>query len=217
MTAAALVALLAAGRYPAVLQGAHVEVTDGDVVWLHDALTSLGGSVRAMRGGLTIAAPDDPTTLARVQIALRPDALLLDLDGVLADIERRTALATVAEVQALALRWPLAVVTSCPRRLAESVLQRHGFAPFVRAVVCEEDGPGKPDPFPVRLALQRLGATTAWMVGDNPSDVTAARLAGVVPLAIAPHGIGAESHAERLRAAGAARLVHLNEVLGLAR
>ena len=45
------------------------------------------------------------------------------------------------------------------------------------------------------------------MLGDNPSDVQAARAAGVVPLAIAPHGIGAESHAERLRAAGAVRLV----------
>ena len=45
------------------------------------------------------------------------------------------------------------------------------------------------------------------MLGDNPSDVQAARAAGVVPLAIAPHGIGAEAHAERLRAAGAARLV----------
>jgi phosphoglycolate phosphatase-like HAD superfamily hydrolase len=95
--------------------------------------------------------------------------------------------------------------------------QRHDFAPFVRAVVAEEDGPGKPDPFPVRLALQRLDATTAWMVGDNPGDVTAARLAGVLPLAIEPHGLGAAAHAARLRAAGAVRLVRLGGVLGLAR
>lgn len=137
----------------------------------------------------------------------RPDALLLDLDGVLADIEGRRALAAPADVAALAALRPLAVVTSCPLRLAESVLTRHGFRAHVRALVVAEDGPGKPDPFPVRLALQRLGAGSAWMLGDNPSDVEAAVAAGVVALAIAPRGIGAESHAARLRAAGAVRLV----------
>jgi len=87
------------------------------------------------------------------------------------------------------------------------VLQRHGFAPFVKALVTDEDGPGKPDPAPVRLALERLGATSAWMLGDNPSDVAAARAAGVIPLAVAPSGIGGEAHADRLRVAGAARLI----------
>jgi phosphoglycolate phosphatase-like HAD superfamily hydrolase len=160
-----------------------------------------------------LASPPDAARLAHaVQAALAPQALLLDLDGVLADIEGRKPLATIEVVRQLAARWPLGVVTSCPRRLAESVLARHGFAPFVGTLVGDEDGPGKPDPFPVRLALQRLGVATAWMVGDNPGDVTAARAAGVVPLAIAPHGIGAESHAERLRAAGALRLLALRDV-----
>lgn len=137
----------------------------------------------------------------------RPAALLFDLDGVLADLERRTRLAEVDDVAALAASWPLAVVTTCPRRLAESVLVRHGFRPHVRAVVVAEDGPCKPDPFPVRLALERLGVDGGWLLGDNPSDVLAARAAGVVPLAVAPRGIGAEAHAARLVAAGAVQLV----------
>jgi phosphoglycolate phosphatase-like HAD superfamily hydrolase len=45
------------------------------------------------------------------------------------------------------------------------------------------------------------------MLGDNPSDVQAAVAAGVVALAIAPRGLGAEGHAARLRAAGAVRLL----------
>ena len=191
--------------------GDFVDVRTPDAVWLRDALAGLGIAVHAFAEGCRIPTPGDANAFARLQRALAsalgPEALLLDLDGVLADIEGRRALVEPSVVEALASRWPLGVVTSCPRRLAESVLARHGFAPFVRTVVCSEDGPGKPDPAPVRLALQRLGVTSAWMLGDNPGDVQAARGAGVVPLAIAPHGIGAEAHAERLRAAGAARLV----------
>lgn len=188
-----------------------VDVRTPDPAWLRDALAGLGIAVHALADGCRIPTPGDANAFARLQralaAALAPEALLLDLDGVLADIEGRRALVEPSVVESLAARWPLGVVTSCPRRLAESVLGRHGFAPFVRTVVCSEDGPGKPDPAPVRLALQRLGVTSAWMLGDNPGDVQAARAAGVVPLAIAPHGIGAEAHAERLRAAGAARLV----------
>jgi len=186
-------------------------VRSPDPMWLRDALAGLGIAVGLFTDGCRIGLPRDEDAFAALQralaAALAPEALLLDLDGVLADIECRRALVEPSVVEALAARWPLGVVTSCPRRLAESVLARHGFAPFVRTVVCSEDGPGKPDPAPVRLALQRLGVTSAWMLGDNPGDVQAARGAGVVPLAIAPHGIGAEAHAERLRAAGAARLV----------
>jgi phosphoglycolate phosphatase-like HAD superfamily hydrolase len=142
-----------------------------------------------------------------VLTALAPAAIVFDLDGVLADLTGRRPLARVDDVAAIAAELPVAVVTTCPRRLAESVLARHGFAPFVTTAVVSDDGPCKPDPFPVRLALQRLGAATAWMLGDNPSDVKAARTAGVVPLAIAPRGIGAEEHARRLLGAGAARLI----------
>lgn len=182
-----------------------------DPTWLCDALAGLGIAVMGAADGVRITLPGDARKWGRLhaalQAALAPQALLLDLDGVLADIDGRRPLATIDQVQALAGRWPLAVITSCPRRLAEAVLARHGFAPFVKVLVAAEDGPGKPDPAPVRLALRQLRVASAWMVGDNPSDVTAARGAGVVPLAIAPRGIGAESHAERLRAAGAARLV----------
>jgi hypothetical protein len=191
--------------------GDFVDVRTPDATWLRDALAGLGIAVGLFPEGCRIPTPDDANAFAALQralaAALSPEALLLDLDGVLADIEGRRALVEPSVVESLASRWPLGVVTSCPRRLAESVLARHGFAPFVRTVVCSEDGPGKPDPAPVRLALQRLGVTSAWMLGDNPGDVQAARGAGVVPLAIAPRGIGAEAHAERLRAAGAARLV----------
>jgi len=214
--------LAALGASPLPSAGNFVFARPAAPSWLGDGLAGLGIAVRVFADGVRITVSGDAVVQARLAAALAavlaPQALLLDLDGVLADVERRRALAAVEHVEALAARWPLGVVTTCPRRLAESVLVRHGFAPFVRTLVAAEDAPCKPDPAPVRLALSRLGATSAWLLGDNPSDVVAARGAGVVPLALQPHGIGAESHAERLRAAGAARLVaDLAAVLTLGR
>ena len=57
-----------------------------------------------------------------------------------------------------------------------------------------------------RLATEVL-AFNAWMLGDNPSDVQAARSAGVVALAVRPLGIGAAGHTSRLIEAGADRLL----------
>ncbi len=199
------------GLAPLPSAGNFVFVRPRDPAWLRDALLGVGIAVRAFPAGVRITMPADDRTFARllagIDAAVAPAAILLDLDGVLADIEGRKAIASVDDVRAIAAARPIGVVTSCPRRLADSVLERHGFAPFVKTVVTDEDGPGKPDPAPVRLALERLGAGSAWMLGDNPSDVVAARTAGVIPLAVAPSGIGAEGHADRLRAAGAARLV----------
>lgn len=199
------------GMSPLPSAGNFVFVRPAEPAWLRDALLGLGIAVRAFPSGVRITLPAADVVFARlvaaIEAAMAPQALLLDLDGVLADIEGKKALADVACVAALAARLPLGVVTSCPRRLAESVLERHGYLPHVRALVTSEDGPGKPDPAPVRVAMQRLSVRRAWMLGDNPSDVLAARAAGVVPLAVAPVGVGAEGHAERLRASGAARLV----------
>jgi len=182
-----------------------------DAAWLAAALAALGIAVRVFADAsvlaLRITVPGDPAAFARlcagVRAAMAPQAIVLDLDGVLADIEGRAALARQDVVQALAGRLPLAVVTGCPRRLAESVVARHGFAPFVRALVAAEDAPGKPDPAPVRLALQRLGVQHAWLVGDNECDLVAARAAGVVPIGCA----ASDAWADQLRAAGAACVI----------
>src|SRR6185369_10857630 len=82
----------------------------------------------------------------------------------------------------LAARLPLGIVTGRPRADAERFLAASGIAGLVRVVVCMEDGPLKPDPAPVRAALRGLGVAHAWLVGDTPDDVRAARAAGVLPL-----------------------------------
>ena len=104
----------------------------------------------------------------------------------------------------LAARLPVAIVTGRPRADARRFLDQHGLSPHLSALVCMEDGPPKPDPAPVRAALEALGVQRAWMVGDTPDDLRAARAAGVVPLGVRAPG---EPDAAPLWAAGAARVL----------
>ena len=70
-----------------------------------------------------------------------------------------------------------------------------------------DDAPLKPDPAPVHLALTRLGVAAAWMIGDTPDDIRAARAAGVVPIGVVAPGETLAAAAPALTAAGAARVL----------
>lgn len=118
--------------------------------------------------------------------------------------ERETLLVDPDWLRKLAGRLPLGVVTGRPRRDAEQALDRFGLADVFGVVVCMEDGPAKPDPTPVRAALAQLGVEAAWLVGDTPDDVVAARKAGVVPLGSCAPG---EASTAALLGAGAARVL----------
>jgi HAD superfamily hydrolase (TIGR01549 family) len=89
-------------------------------------------------------------------------------------------------------RWakelPLAVVTGRPRSDAVEFLSRFDLLGEVTALVTKDDAPLKPDPAPVRLALEKLGVSRAWMLGDTPDDLAAARAAGVVPIGVIAPG-----------------------------
>src|SRR6266699_2513019 len=102
--------------------------------------------------------------------------------------ERECLIPPSALLEQLAARWPLAIVTGRPRAEAQWFLERAGIAQLFATVVAMEDAPSKPNPAPVRLALERLGVRRAWMVGDTPDDMHAAAQAGVLPLAVAAPG-----------------------------
>lgn len=256
--------------------------------WLRDGLAGLGIGVRTWPGSRTlgdavrVTCPGGAADLVRLQAALAtvtaPEALLFDMDGVLADVSgsyreaiRQTAATfgvpvTAAQIAAakaagdanndwiltrrllaaagvevdlatvkatfedlyqgtadavglhavegligdrdglarLAARLPLGIVTGRPRGDAERFLARFDLRGFFQAVVTMEDAPLKPDPAPVRRALDQLGVTRAWLVGDTPDDVRAARAAGVLPIAVCAPG---EADADGLLRAGAARVL----------
>ena len=121
--------------------------------------------------------------------------------------ESETLLVPRARLAAWRERCPLAVVTGRPRADAQRFLERHDLSGLFDALVCRGDAAGKPDPAPVRLALERLGVRAAWMLGDTPDDLEAARAAGVVPLAVLAPGADPERWRPALERAGAARVL----------
>lgn len=120
---------------------------------------------------------------------------------------REELLVAVEELRELSRRFRLAVVTGRPRRDAERFLERFDLLELFDVLVGMEDAAAKPDPEPVRLALARLGVRAAWMIGDTPDDVLAARGAGVVPLGILAPDPADAVPAEALRRAGCVRVL----------
>ena len=285
------------GAAPLESQGNFVLARFACAARVRARLGSLGVAVRgfspgsALADALRITMPDDRCILERVRSALgaamAPEAMLFDLDGVLADVSgsyRSAIVATaasfgidigaedVARVKAagdanndwivtqrllagrgkavpldavverfqefylgtrsqpglreaetmrtsrgvlerIAGRVRMAVVTGRPRAEAAWFLERFGIADLFEAVVAMEDGPPKPDPGPVRMALARLGVSRAWMLGDTPDDIASARGAGVVPLGIVAPGEDETVAAAVLERAGAAEVVPSIEAL----
>jgi len=256
-----------------------------DADWVMTAARSLGVAFRrfADRPGMEqmvrVTVPGDAADFDRLvstlESALAPQALIFDLDGVLADVSRSQTVAIVETAKSFGVeitpadvelakakgnanddwaltrdlcaargvevpldvlteryeglyqgrgaspglkelerplvdvdtwrRWgrdrPLAVVTGRPRPDAEEFLERFDLMSGIAALITRDEAPLKPDPAPVRLALETLGVTAAWMLGDTPDDVVAARGAGVVPIGVIAPGDDPIQARERLRLA----------------
>lgn len=98
----------------------------------------------------------------------------------------------------------VALITRNSRRSVQTVLQRHRLVIDIQ--ITREDGPHKPDPAPLRMAIERLRRThsqisldSVWMVGDGKYDIEAALAAGVKSVWIS-HGRQRDFPAEPWRA-----------------
>lgn len=112
-------------------------------------------------------------------------------------------------------RFRLGIVTGRPRGDATRFLSQHDLEDLFEVVICREDAPLKPNPAPVRMALARLGASSAWFFGDTPDDMRAAVAAGVVPVGVIPPG-GGDVERNALAEAGAVASVEPAAALALA-
>jgi len=147
------------------------------------------------------------------EVATRFEALYQGGDGRPGLRETERATVPRALLEGLAARRPLAVVTGRPQADAERFLAEQGIRDLFTVLVTMEDAAPKPDPAPVRVALERLGTASAWMLGDTPDDLVAARAAGVVPIGVVAPGDDPERARTVLLAAGAARVLDRVEEL----
>ncbi|KAG5180545.1 imidazoleglycerol-phosphate dehydratase [Tribonema minus] len=74
----------------------------------------------------------------------------------------------------------MGIVTGRPRKDCDTFLKAHGLQSLFRAAVCMDDGPPKPDPFPVRRCAELMGVDTkeCILIGDTPDDIKAVVAAG---------------------------------------
>lgn len=288
----------ALGVRPLPSQGNFVLAETADAVWVANACASLGVGIRrfpdrkALERWIRVTLPGDANDFERLKrtltTVLAPEAVLFDLDGVLADVSgsyRQSIIETAASFGATVSerdiaeaksagganddwsltfrlitndgigleygqvvtrfeeiyqgrkdspglkvkeqslvdsstwsRWarvmPLGVVTGRPRADAEETLDRFGLLSNTSVLVTREDAPLKPDPIPVRMALERLSVNYAWMVGDTPDDVEAARSAGVVPIGVVSPGTEPRT-AHRMLSGAARTLERTTDLDGL--
>lgn len=127
--------------------------------------------------------------------------------------ECETLIGSVAYLKQLGERWRLAVVTGRPRAEADWFLERFGIAAFFDAVICMEDAAAKPSAEPVLRALDQLGVRSAWMIGDTPDDIVAARGARVLPIGVVAPGQETASASLALGTSGAAAVLSNIECL----
>ena len=93
----------------------------------------------------------------------------------------------IGAVRALAGRWPLAVASSSPRSLIETVLAAADLAAAFAAIVSSEEVPrGKPAPDVYLAAAERLAAAPTACAGveDSSNGLRAAVAAGLTVIAI---------------------------------
>jgi len=113
----------------------------------------------------------------------------------LAGAERATLLPGVAALlAALEQRGvPLAIATRNSRRVAETTLARVGLAADL--LLTRDDGPIKPDPWPLLFACQqwRLEPQEVVMIGDYVFDIECGQAAGSRTVLLAEtHGLDAD-------------------------
>ncbi|CAB9499972.1 Imidazoleglycerol-phosphate dehydratase [Seminavis robusta] len=87
------------------------------------------------------------------------------------------------------------IVTGRPKSDCDKFLKLHNLDHLVKASVCMEDGPPKPDPFPVKKCCELLGVEPSAgviLVGDTPDDIRAAVAAGCRGVGVAtPEAVAA--------------------------
>jgi HAD superfamily phosphatase len=146
----------------------------------------------------------------KMEIVRKFQELYLGTEGKKGYIENEKWLLPKQKLEALHKQHRLGIVTGRPRPETLHVLKKFQTENLFDLVVTMDDYPAeksKPDPYPIELAIKKLGEADAVYVGDSVDDITAARRAGARPIGCIPPGVPASHLKELLRKHGAEKIL----------
>ncbi len=112
--------------------------------------------------------------------------------------------------------YRVGIVTGRPRIEAECALKKAGFEKDFDVLITMEEtnGKGKPNPYGIELALQKLHARRAVFLGDNVDDIKAAIAAGIIPIGVLPPHTKGRKTVKLLQKFGAKRVLEsVNDIV----
>ena len=136
------------------------------------------------------------TTVPKTEIIRKFQEFYLGTEGKKGLIENEKWLLEKEKLGNLRRKYCLGIVTGRPREETVYVLRKFGVESQFDVVVTMEDYPAeksKPNPYPINLALGKLGVRESIYVGDSVDDVKAAICAGVRAFGCIPPGVSAEA------------------------
>jgi HAD superfamily hydrolase (TIGR01548 family) len=149
-------------------------------------------------------------TVPKADIVEKFQELYLGVDGKGGLIENETWQLPKPQLEALHARHCLGIVTGRPRGETLYPLQKLGLERLFDVMVVMEDYPpekAKPNPYPITLAVERLGVLEAVYVGDSVDDVAAAKGAGIRAFGCIPPGVSTEPLKQLLLKSGAEKVL----------
>lgn len=132
-------------------------------------------------------------------------------------IEKEKWLLSIELLKRLKAKYVLGIVTGRPREEARFVLRKFDIEYLFDVVIAMEDYPpqkAKPDPYPINLALKRIGKASAIYVGDSVDDMIAAKRANIRSIGCISPGVSAVQLKELLTKNGATKILDdINDIV----
>lgn len=92
-------------------------------------------------------------------------------------------------LEKIALKHRLGIITGRPREEANYILKKFEIFDLFEAIICMEDcpeGKGKPHPYTIQKALEKMKSDNGVYFGDAVDDMTAAKQAGIIGVGVIP-------------------------------
>ncbi len=158
-------------------------------------------------------------TVPKAEIIKKFQELYLGAEGKAGFIENEKWLLPTEQLANLSNKHHLGIVTGRPKRETIYVLKKFGVENLFDIIVAMEDYPadkGKPDAYPIRLAMKKLSKAQAVYVGDSVDDIIAAKRAGVRAVGCLPPGAQNGKLAKLLLERGAEKIIqNVTEICSL--